>query len=165
LGSIHADPHAGNFAFRPDGTIVLYDFGCVKEVKPESVSCYGRLVQAALNENYDEVEAGLLELGARVPGSDRPSNEFYAGWRAILLKPFLGDQPFNFAESNMHKRVAARTSEVLKLGEQLQPPVETTFVDRMVAGHYWTMVNLGVNVAFGPLLRSMLEDHFAAASA
>jgi len=28
--AIHGDPHAGNFAYRPDGTIILYDFGCIK---------------------------------------------------------------------------------------------------------------------------------------
>ncbi|MEC7431756.1 MAG: AarF/ABC1/UbiB kinase family protein, partial [Pseudomonadota bacterium] len=34
---IHGDPHAGNFAYRPDGTIIMYDFGCVKKLKPEIV--------------------------------------------------------------------------------------------------------------------------------
>jgi predicted unusual protein kinase regulating ubiquinone biosynthesis (AarF/ABC1/UbiB family) len=24
--AIHGDPHAGNFAFRPDGTLIIYDF-------------------------------------------------------------------------------------------------------------------------------------------
>ncbi len=154
--AIHADPHAGNFAFRPDGTVVLYDFGCIKELSDESVNTYGTLVQAALDADYDKIETGLLALGARVPGSKRPSDEFYASWRAILLKPFLSDEPFDFAQSNMHKKAAARTGEVLKLGEQLQPPVETAFVDRMVGGHYWTMVNLGATNAFGPLLRELL---------
>src|SRR5699024_7584127 len=27
LRTVHCDPHPGNFAFRPDGSIVLYDFG------------------------------------------------------------------------------------------------------------------------------------------
>lgn len=158
LNSIHADPHAGNFAFRSDGTVVLYDFGCVKELSKKSVMTYGKLVQAALDGDYDAIEAGLLDLGARVPGGERPTDEFYASWRDVLLKPFLTDDPFDFGQSNMHKKVAARTSEVMKLGEQLQPAVETTFVDRMVGGHYWTMVNLGAKNAFGPLLRELLAD-------
>jgi predicted unusual protein kinase regulating ubiquinone biosynthesis (AarF/ABC1/UbiB family) len=30
LGAFHADPHWGNYLFRPNGTIGLVDFGCVK---------------------------------------------------------------------------------------------------------------------------------------
>ena len=37
---IHGDPHPGNFAFKADGSIVVYDFGCVKQLKPEIVQAY-----------------------------------------------------------------------------------------------------------------------------
>lgn len=30
--AVHADPHPGNFAFREDGSVVVYDMGCVKNV-------------------------------------------------------------------------------------------------------------------------------------
>ena len=32
LRTVHCDPHPGNFAFRTDGSIVLYDFGAVKRL-------------------------------------------------------------------------------------------------------------------------------------
>ena len=35
LRKVHADPHPGNFLMRPDGTMGVLDFGCVKEI-PES---------------------------------------------------------------------------------------------------------------------------------
>jgi predicted unusual protein kinase regulating ubiquinone biosynthesis (AarF/ABC1/UbiB family) len=38
LGAFHADPHWGNYLFRPDGTVGLVDFGCVKYLGPEFVA-------------------------------------------------------------------------------------------------------------------------------
>ncbi len=38
LGAFHADPHWGNYLFRPDGTLGLVDFGCVKYLGPEFVA-------------------------------------------------------------------------------------------------------------------------------
>src|SRR5207247_2253428 len=38
--TLHADPNPANLAFRPDGTIVLYDFGCVKHAKDDIIVHY-----------------------------------------------------------------------------------------------------------------------------
>jgi len=32
LKSVHADPHPGNFLMRDDGTVGVFDFGCIKEI-------------------------------------------------------------------------------------------------------------------------------------
>lgn len=46
---IHGDPHAGNFAYRPDGSIIMYDFGCVKtrrrSSKPTAMPWWPRLMK------------------------------------------------------------------------------------------------------------------------
>jgi hypothetical protein len=36
--------------------------------------------------------------------------------------------------------------------------VKTAYLDRMVGGHYWTLVKLGAKVALAPLLREHLEE-------
>jgi len=35
LKKVHADPHPGNFLMRDDGTVAVFDFGCIKEI-PEN---------------------------------------------------------------------------------------------------------------------------------
>lgn len=65
---IHGDPHAGNFAFRPDGTLVMYDFGCVKKLKPEIVAAYRNAIISALNQDYQALDRYLIDLGARIEG-------------------------------------------------------------------------------------------------
>jgi hypothetical protein len=51
--------------------------------------------------------------------------------------------------------VAAKTSTVFKYLDYFKPPVESIFIDRMIAGHYWMLKRLGVQAAF----RSELEKY------
>ena len=36
-GVIHGDPHLGNYTVRPDGSVNLMDFGCVRVFPPRFV--------------------------------------------------------------------------------------------------------------------------------
>lgn len=154
---IHGDPHAGNFAYRPDGSIILYDFGCVKKLKPEIVDAYRKALVAVLEEDYEALDRHLIDLGARVESQPAVDEAYYAMWRDILIRPFDSDQPYDFAEADIHKRVAAKTSTVFKYLDYFQPPVESIFIDRMIAGHYWMLKRLGVQAAFREGLEQYLK--------
>ncbi|MDX1800981.1 MAG: AarF/ABC1/UbiB kinase family protein [Marinobacter sp.] len=156
---IHGDPHAGNFAYRPDGTIILYDFGCVKKLKPEIVDAYRKALVSALDEDYAALDRHLIDLGARVENQPAVDEAYYAMWRDILIKPFSDDTPYNFANSEIHKDVAAKTTTVFKYLDFFKPPVESIFIDRMIAGHYWMMKRLGVQAAFRQELERYLDKH------
>lgn len=155
---IHGDPHAGNFAFRPDGSLVMYDFGCVKKLKPAIVEAYRNAVTSALAEDYQALDAYLIDLGARVGSQPAIDEAYYAMWRDILIVPFNSEQPYDFGESSIHKDVAAKTSTVFKYLDSFKPPVESIFIDRMIAGHYWILKRLGVQAAFGEELREYLAE-------
>ena len=156
LHAVHADPNPGNFACRPDGSLVIYDFGCIKRLERGSVEAYRDTVRGALSQDWRKVEGGLTRLGVRVPGSPPLPAEFYESWRRIVLRPFLDDAPYDFATSTMHKAAMAKGPEILKLIDRFQPPVKTAYLDRMVAGHYWTMLQLKARVALGPRLREFV---------
>ncbi|MGQ0698378.1 MAG: ABC1 kinase family protein [Panacagrimonas sp.] len=162
LQAVHADPNAGNFAFRLDGSLVIYDFGCIKRLEPATVVAYRDGVQAGLDRNWPALDHALLRLGARVPGSRTVEEEFYEGWRRIVLRPFISDAIFDFGTSTMHKAAMGKSSELLQRMDQFQPAVKTAYLDRMVGGHYWTMVGLGARVALAPLLHVHLERSRAA---
>ncbi|MBS3805034.1 MAG: AarF/ABC1/UbiB kinase family protein [Oleiphilaceae bacterium] len=155
---IHGDPHAGNFAFRPDGSIVLYDFGCVKKLKPEIVEAYRKALLSALEKDYAALDKHLIALGARVESQPAVDEAYYAMWRDILIKPFRGNQPYDFAQADIHMDVAAKTATVFKYLDYFKPPVESIFIDRMIAGHYWMMKRLGVQAAFREDLEWYLKE-------
>ncbi|WP_210404934.1 AarF/ABC1/UbiB kinase family protein [Hahella sp. CCB-MM4] len=156
--AIHGDPHAGNFAFRPDGTVIMYDFGCVKKLKPEIVDAYKKALVAGLNEDYDALDHYLIDLGVRVGDMPSVDEDYYAMWRDIFIVPFADrDRHYDFAEANLHKQVASKASTIFKYMESFKPPVESIFIDRMIAGHYWMMKRLGVQAAFRGELERYLE--------
>ena len=145
---IHGDPHPGNFAFRPDGTIIIYDFGCVKVLKPEIVEAYRDAIIASIAENYPAVDDAMLRLGARVADKDYPGSDYYAIWRNIFFEPFFENQTYNFQTADLHLQAAKEMPLFFKYLSHFKPPVDSLYIDRMISGHYWIMKSLGVKASF-----------------
>lgn len=154
---IHGDPHPGNFAFTPDGAIVLYDFGCIKILKPEIVLAYKNTIEASMSEDYDAVDDALKRLGARVEGKGSPGADYYKVWRNIFFEPFLGQENYDFKEAQLHLDAAKQTPLLFKYLSHFKPPVESLYIDRMISGHYWLMKSMGVQADFGAILIKYLD--------
>lgn len=153
LGAIHADPNPGNFAFREDGTLVLYDFGCVKTVHPPTFEAWKHTLVSAVRENYEEVEKGMIALGARNPNGPPVEPSFYKVWRDIFIQPFdAEDQPFEFASATIHEDIRRQVVQFLKVLNSFQPPVELVFIDRAIGGHYGTLRRLEAIGDYFPLI-------------
>lgn len=147
---VHADPQPGNFAFRPDGSLVIYDFGCVKKLQPETVAAYKTATQAFLEADYVGLDQAMIKLGVRIADGPPVEAEYYAHWRNILIQPFLADQSFDFATSTLHDEIIHNTPEIIRRLDSFQPAAETVYIDRVLGGHYWTLLELGVNLSFFP---------------
>ena len=52
-GVIHGDPHLGNYSIRPDGTINLLDFGCIRVFRPSFVNGVIDLYKALRDNDPD----------------------------------------------------------------------------------------------------------------
>lgn len=153
---LHADPNPANFAFRPDGRVVLYDFGCVKKLKPEIIEAYRDTINASLEEDYDAVEDGLVRLGARDVTGPAVPPAYYKQWRDLLAPPIL-DGEFDYGTSSIHHDVLKLVPGFLaKYVRSFQPPTELVFVDRVVLGHYGTLRHLKTRGNFGAILQSHL---------
>jgi len=155
LQAVHGDPQPGNFAFRPDGSIVIYDFGCVKKLRPEIVSAYRDAIAAFLDADYAKLDRALIALGARVADGPPVTADYYAQWRDILIRPF-GPEPFDFGASTLHEELMQQTPDVLKRLDSFQPAVDTVYVDRVMGGHYWNLLNLGVKTSLLPDIQQLL---------
>ncbi len=156
LQVLHADPNPGNFAFRPDGTIVLYDFGCVKRLDPEIIEAYRETIRAGFAEDYEGIEDGLVRLGARNPEGPSVPLSYYKPWRDIFMRPLLGEEPYDFGTSRLQQEALKLVPGSLKYLSSFQPPVELVFLDRVVVGHYGNLRALGARGQFRPLLESYL---------
>ena len=70
-GQFHADPHGGNILIKPDGTIVLIDFGMVGSISKEEARSVLKVVEGILLKQFDQVLDGLEELRFLLPQADR----------------------------------------------------------------------------------------------
>ncbi|HEX2189856.1 MAG TPA: AarF/UbiB family protein [Longimicrobiaceae bacterium] len=70
-GLFHADPHPGNLLVRPDGALVLLDFGMVIEVDPTARHHLVHTALAAVRGDADRVVQGFFDLGLVAPETDR----------------------------------------------------------------------------------------------
>jgi predicted unusual protein kinase regulating ubiquinone biosynthesis (AarF/ABC1/UbiB family) len=154
-GRIHADPNPANFAFRKDGTIVLYDFGCVKTLAPGIADGCRALVTSALKEDYAGVERALVRLGVRRTSGPPVEPEFYKRWRDWLAVPILASDAFDFGTARFeHEVMTTLAPDALKHYNSFQPSSEMVFLNRATVGLYAMLRKLRARVHVRALLRA-----------
>ena len=67
----HADPHPGNIAVAPDGSIILYDFGMVGRLDTETRTRLVRLYLGLIDKDPVRTTDVLIELGTLEPNVNR----------------------------------------------------------------------------------------------
>jgi predicted unusual protein kinase regulating ubiquinone biosynthesis (AarF/ABC1/UbiB family) len=148
LHAVHCDPHPGNFAFRTDGSLVMYDFGAIKRVPEEDLQAIRRLTQAAIDKDFEALDRELIKLEARKPEGPAISDEFYDGWVDLLMPPF-GKELFDFGNSDLHVRLVKKGRKTpWSYLQSFQPSPKMLMLERVLGGHYWTLMRLGVVAAF-----------------
>ncbi|WP_201583714.1 ABC1 kinase family protein [Psychrobacter jeotgali] len=161
LYRMHCDPHPGNFAFRPDGSVVAYDFGGIRSYSDSEVQLFRRFAQHAIRGDVTALEQDLVALGIRSDDDTNIPGSFYEEWLAIGLKPLsippFHEGEFDFANSQIHHEAIAKMRTSLKYFNQFQPSATTMMLDRTISGQYWNLVNLGVKIDLSPLV----EEYFA----
>lgn len=153
LNSFHCDPHPGNFAFRKDGCVIVYDYGCIKTLSPDIIDTNKTLVKAAISSDISELETALRQLKVRNFNGQIPA-EFYQEWIDILLTPLVSH--YDFAENTAHHQAVELAKKSLKYWDSFQPSAETMMINRTISGHYWNMINLKVKDNFKPLLEEVI---------
>ncbi|NJN59517.1 MAG: AarF/ABC1/UbiB kinase family protein [Leptolyngbyaceae cyanobacterium SL_5_9] len=89
-GFFHADPHPGNIAVSPEGSLIFYDFGMMGRVQPVTREKLLQTFFGIAQKDADRVVDSLIDLGALAPAEDmgpvRRSIQY-------MLDHFM-DQPF-----------------------------------------------------------------------
>ncbi len=69
-GFFHADPHPGNIAVSPDGSLIFYDFGMMGQIKSNIREKLMDTLFGIAQKNSNIVVESLIDLGALVPTGD-----------------------------------------------------------------------------------------------
>lgn len=155
--AFHSDPHPGNFAFKSDGTLIVYDFGSVSPISAMHKQAFLNCLSSAINRDYDQLNQALLELNVRSQSNRRIPDEFYKLWTDIFMTPFETTDGFDFGRSNVHKKVLKEWKSVLPYWSDFQPSADTVFINRVIGGIYLMLVEMGCQCQFRPALDDFIQ--------
>jgi predicted unusual protein kinase regulating ubiquinone biosynthesis (AarF/ABC1/UbiB family) len=149
---LHADPNLANFAFLEDGSVIVYDFGCVKQV-PEVLSAgYAGLLLAVIDGRTGDIPRILHAMGVRKKGSAALPVELTSPFVEVFAPIFREAPPYRFGEDeDLYPRLVH-----LGLGNWTQAvgvrfPEDIVFVDRALAGHFGNLIRLGAEAPWRAL--------------
>ena len=101
---IQADPHPGNFLFKPDGKIVCLDFGCIRSFDPNFIQLLRQMLIAIKNNNRKSFRDVVIDLGM-APKPKYFDFEHHFAAMSHLHRPIL-TSPFSFTSEFLREGLA-----------------------------------------------------------
>ncbi len=155
LKRFHCDPHPGNFAFREDGSVIIYDFGGVKTLDIEIIEHFKHLVQAARQQDVAAIENHLDALHSLSEKGLFPQ-ALYLEWLEVLLRPLTTQ--YDFAQNSAHHDGVILVKKSLKYWDVFKPSPDTLMVNRTISGHYWNLIHLKVDDNLNDLFEELVPN-------
>lgn len=159
---LHADPNFSNFAFKDDGRLVVYDFGCIKELPEAFARGYARLALAVTAGHKDALPAILQEMGVHRENGAPVSLALTGPYADLFAEIVREDPPYAFGENReMYQRLWGLGVSNFGEATDMLFPRDVVFVNRTLLGHYGNLARLH---ARGPW-RAMVVRFAGAAAA
>ncbi|MBX7242449.1 MAG: AarF/ABC1/UbiB kinase family protein [Bacteroidia bacterium] len=122
LNTMHADAHPGNFLFKPDGSVVVLDFGCIKQFPKEFYASYSKIMIPGIMENPELFRTVCLEMGA-LRGDETPDEEIFfiqifKESVELLLRPFYNGK-YDFSNKSYFDELYAYGDKLAEKRNQL----------------------------------------------
>ena len=157
-GVIHGDPHLGNYTLKPDGSVNLLDFGCIRIFGASFVQGVIDLYHALLRE-----DRALAVHAYESWGFTNLSNEtidVLNRWAGFVYGPLMEDRTRRIQEkaSGVYGRDVAESvhADLRRLGP-VRPPREFVFMDRAAIGLGSVFLHLGAEINWHRLFRELIE--------
>ncbi|QJB33168.1 AarF/ABC1/UbiB kinase family protein [Chitinophaga oryzae] len=157
LKQVHADPHPGNFLMRPDGTVGIFDFGCVKEIPEDFYYNYFLLTDKEVLKD-DKRRYEIYTNLEMIHPTDTPKEvEFFSGLFQhmidLLTLPFTVDH-FDFGNEAYFNEIYAYMDELYNMKEVRESKVargsrHSLYINRTYFGLYSILSELKANIVTG----------------
>lgn len=158
-GVIHGDPHLGNYSVRPNGSINLLDFGCIRVFDPSFVQGVIDLYNALLNHNNELAVHAYKTWGFTNLRQD--VIDVLNLWAKFVYAPLLEDKPRRIQEGkgiNYGAEVAAKVHKELHRLGGVKPPREFVLMDRAAVGLGSVFTHLAAEVNWYELFHTLISD-------
>lgn len=155
-GLLHGDPHFGNYKIADDGTIILLDFGCVRQFSKPFLSGIPQLYNALKTNDHDAARNAYETWGF-----NNLTTELVDAlniWARYLYTPLMDNRKRPLIDSpNAGKEAASAVLSALKKTGKVQPPREFVFMDRAAVGIGSAMIHLDVELNWHTLFMELTQ--------
>ena len=163
-GVIHGDPHLGNYTMRPDQTVNLLDFGCIRVFPARFV---GGVIDLywALSRNDEALAIHAYETWG-FKNLSREVIDTLNLWARFLYAPLLDNRARRIQEAStgeFGREVAEKVHGDLKRLGGVTPPREFVFMDRAAIGLGAVFMRLKADLNWYELFHDLIRDFDVAA--
>lgn len=157
LKKVHADPHPGNFLMREDGTIGIFDFGCIKEIPEDFYVNYFLLTDKEVLKDDERRRQIYTSLEMIHPSDSEKEITFFSTLFQkmidMLTLPFTLPE-FDFGDERYFQEIYAYMDYVANLKEVKESKVargsrHSLYVNRTYFGLYSILSDLKANIKTG----------------
>ena len=157
LKQVHADPHPGNFLMRDDGTVGIFDFGCIKEIPADFYINYFLLVDRSINNDEAKRRTIYTNLEMIHPSDTEKEIVFFSGLFQkmidMLTLPFT-KETFDFGDESYFNEIYAYMDYLSNLKEVRDSKVargsrHSLYINRTYFGLYSILSDLKANIKTG----------------
>ena len=158
LRMVQTDPNFANYQYRQkSGQIVLLDFGATRRFKAGFVNNYRKLLAAALAGNRDKVVAAADRIGYAMGDDDSEYRELVLELFLLALEPMRHEGPYDFARSDMARRMSELAEEVSEYRDFWRaPPTDAMYFHRKLGGMFLLASRVKARVDVNGLIRRWL---------
>ena len=162
-GTIHGDPHLGNYTVRDDNTINLLDFGCVRVFPGEFVGGVIDLYHALQRDDKDLAVHAYETWGFK--NLTLEQIDTLNIWAEFLYSPILEDKvrAIGHAEGAVYGRETAekvhkKLRELSKENGGVSVPREFVFMDRAALGLGSVFIHLDAQINWHRIFNELIQD-------
>lgn len=157
-GVIHGDPHLGNYSVRPDKSINLLDFGCVRVFPPRFVAGVIDLYHALLEDDEERAVQAFRNWG--FTNITREVVDVLTIWARFLYAPVMDDRVRTMGETNngvYGRETAEKVHAELRRVGGVEVPREFVFMDRAALGLGSVFIHLKAEINWYRLFNELIE--------
>lgn len=159
-GTIHGDPHLGNYAVQKDNSINLLDFGCVRVFPPRFVGGVIKLYHALQSSDRDMAVEAYESWGFK--GLSKDTIEVLNMWAGFLYGPVLDDnvRPIGVVDKGevYGREIASKVHRELQKVGGIKVPREFVFMDRAALGLGSVFLHLKAEMNWHDLFHDLIKD-------
>lgn len=162
-GVIHGDPHLGNYTVRPDHSINLLDFGCVRVFPPTFIGGVIDLYHALMEDDIERSVHAYETWGFSNLTKDQI--ETLNIWARFLYGPVMEDKirPIGETKNGFYGReilekVHKKLREAAQDGNGVAIPREFVFMDRAALGLGSVFLHLKAEINWHRVFNELIQD-------